>query len=76
MVSSISSGGNTDGKTVFDDGAIVLATAALSAQGSVAGDWDLSINGPEGVITATADAEAGRREGHAARSPARRAPSN
>lgn len=34
--------------------AIALATAALSAQGSVAGDWDLSINGPEGVITATA----------------------
>lgn len=33
---------------------IALATAALSAQ-SVAGAWDLSINGPEGVITATAD---------------------
>jgi hypothetical protein len=33
--------------------AIALATTALSAQ-SVAGDWDLSINGPEGVITATA----------------------
>lgn len=35
--------------------AIALATAAFSAQGSVAGAWDLSINGPEGVITATAD---------------------
>ena len=35
--------------------AIVLATAALSAQANVAGNWDLSINGPEGVITATAD---------------------
>ena len=34
--------------------AVALATAALSAQ-SVAGDWDLSINGPEGVITATAN---------------------
>jgi hypothetical protein len=34
--------------------AIALATAALSAQ-SVSGDWDLSINGPEGVITATAN---------------------
>ena len=33
---------------------IALASAALSAQ-SVAGAWDLSINGPEGVITATAD---------------------
>lgn len=34
--------------------AIALATATLSAQ-SVAGAWDLSINGPEGAITATAD---------------------
>jgi hypothetical protein len=34
--------------------AIVLAAASLSAQSSIAGDWDLSINGPEGVITATA----------------------
>lgn len=34
--------------------AVVLITAALSAQASIAGDWDLSINGPEGVITATA----------------------
>ncbi len=34
--------------------AIVFVTAALSAQGNVAGDWDLSINGPEGVISATA----------------------
>ena len=35
-------------------GAIVLAAASLSAQDNIAGDWDLSINGPEGVITATA----------------------
>jgi len=35
--------------------AIALATAAFSAQSGVAGAWDLSINGPEGVITATAD---------------------
>ena len=34
--------------------AIVLAAASLSAQASIAGDWDLSINGPEGVITASA----------------------
>jgi hypothetical protein len=34
--------------------ALVLVTSALAAQGSVSGDWDLSINGPEGVITATA----------------------
>jgi hypothetical protein len=34
---------------------IGLATAALSAQSNIAGAWDLSINGPEGVITATAD---------------------
>ena len=34
--------------------AIVVVTAALSAQVNVAGNWDLSINGPEGVITATA----------------------
>lgn len=34
--------------------AIVLTVSALSAQASVAGDWDLSINGPEGVITASA----------------------
>ena len=29
-------------------------TAALSAQSSVAGTWDLAINGPEGPISATA----------------------
>lgn len=34
--------------------AIVLAAASLAAQANIAGDWDLSINGPEGVITATA----------------------
>lgn len=33
---------------------IALAAASLTAQASIAGDWDLSINGPEGVITATA----------------------
>ena len=33
--------------------AIVLVSAALTAQ-SVSGDWDLSIIGPEGPITATA----------------------
>lgn len=36
--------------------ALVLAVAAgAQAQNSVSGSWDLSINGPEGVITATAD---------------------
>jgi hypothetical protein len=34
--------------------AIVMVTAALSAQANVSGDWELSINGPEGPITATA----------------------
>jgi hypothetical protein len=34
--------------------AVVFVTAALSGQASITGDWDLSINGPEGVITATA----------------------
>ena len=34
--------------------AIALAAASLSAQGNIGGDWDLSINGPDGVITATA----------------------
>ena len=34
--------------------AVVFVTAALLAQADIAGDWDLSINGPEGVITATA----------------------
>ena len=34
--------------------AVVVVTAMLSAQDSVSGDWDLSINGPEGPITATA----------------------
>jgi len=34
--------------------AVVFVTAALSAQASIAGDWDLIINGPEGVINATA----------------------
>ena len=35
--------------------AFALFTAGLSAQNSVAGSWELSINGPEGPITATAD---------------------
>jgi hypothetical protein len=35
--------------------ALTLFTAGLSAQNSVAGSWELSINGPEGPITATAD---------------------
>jgi hypothetical protein len=34
--------------------AVVFVTAALSGQDDIAGDWDLAINGPEGVITATA----------------------
>jgi hypothetical protein len=35
--------------------AVLFVTAALSAQSSVAGEWDLSITGPEGgVITASA----------------------
>ena len=34
--------------------AVVFVTAALTAQTDIAGDWDLNINGPEGVITATA----------------------
>ncbi len=34
--------------------AVVFVTAALSAQASIAGDWELSINGPEGAINATA----------------------
>ena len=33
---------------------VAVATAALSAQSNIAGDWELSINGPEGVITALA----------------------
>jgi len=32
----------------------LVCTAALGAQGTVAGSWDLSINGPEGPITAGA----------------------
>jgi hypothetical protein len=33
---------------------IAVAAASLSAQANIAGDWELSINGPEGVISATA----------------------
>ena len=34
--------------------AAALAVASLSAQSNIAGDWELTINGPEGAITATA----------------------
>ena len=34
--------------------ALAFATSALSAQSNIAGAWELSINGPEGVINATA----------------------
>lgn len=34
--------------------AFAFATSFLSAQSNIAGDWELSINGPEGVINATA----------------------
>ena len=34
--------------------AVVVATSVLSAQSTVAGSWELTINGPEGAITATA----------------------
>ena len=34
--------------------ALALAVASLSAQSNIAGDWELTINGPEGAITATA----------------------
>ena len=34
--------------------AVVFVTAALTAQADIDGDWDLSINGPEGPITAMA----------------------
>jgi hypothetical protein len=35
--------------------ALVVVTATAHAQSSVAGAWELTINGPEGPITATAD---------------------
>lgn len=38
---------------IFVAAAVVLSTAAY-AQSSVAGAWDLAINGPEGPVTATA----------------------
>ena len=34
--------------------AVVFATSVLSAQANIAGSWELTINGPEGAITATA----------------------
>lgn len=33
---------------------VVVVSAALLGQSDIAGDWDLTINAPEGVITATA----------------------
>ena len=35
--------------------AFVLVTAGLSAQNSVAGSWELTINAPEGPMNATAE---------------------
>jgi hypothetical protein len=49
-----SSGGIAMSKVLSVIAAIALAAASLSAQGSIAGDWDLSINAPEGVMNATA----------------------
>ena len=34
--------------------AVVFATSIFAAQSNIAGDWELTINGPEGAITATA----------------------
>ena len=34
--------------------AVVFATSVFSAQSNIAGSWELTINGPEGAITATA----------------------
>ena len=34
--------------------ALVFATSVFSAQGTITGDWELTINGPEGAISATA----------------------
>ncbi|HEX6216050.1 MAG TPA: hypothetical protein VFZ38_14555, partial [Vicinamibacterales bacterium] len=35
--------------------ALAFAATVVSAQANIAGAWELSINGPEGVITASAD---------------------
>ena len=35
--------------------ALAFAATVVSAQANIAGSWELSINGPEGVITAAAD---------------------
>ena len=35
--------------------ALAFAAAVASAQANIAGSWELSINGPEGVINAAAD---------------------
>jgi hypothetical protein len=34
--------------------AVAFATSVLSAQSNIGGSWELTINGPEGAITATA----------------------
>jgi hypothetical protein len=34
--------------------AVAFATTLVSAQSNIAGNWELTINGPEGAITATA----------------------
>ena len=34
--------------------ALAFATSLLSAQSNIAGSWELTINGPEGAISATA----------------------
>jgi len=34
--------------------AVVVATSVLSAQANIAGSWELTINSPDGAITATA----------------------
>jgi len=34
--------------------AVVFVTATVAGQANIAGDWELTINGPEGAISATA----------------------
>jgi hypothetical protein len=52
VIVEVSSGGLM-AKFVFAAFALALAVS-VSAQGTVAGAWDLTINGPEGPINATA----------------------
>ena len=54
--------------------ALVFAATVASAQANIAGSWELSINGPEGVINAAADLKQDG-EQSPARLRARRAPS-